>query len=64
MDFTTWVRSPAEAKDSSSSHCVHTSSEANLPSYPRERVSFPWGKVRPGRVAGYSPQFSTEVKNE
>jgi hypothetical protein len=61
-DSTTGVRSPAVAKDSSSSLCVQTSSEA---SYPMGTGSpFPGAKARPGRDADHSPPSSAEVKNE
>jgi hypothetical protein len=45
----TWVRSPAEEKEFSSSLCVQTSSEAHPASYPMgTRGTFPRGKVQPG----------------
>jgi hypothetical protein len=58
-DLTIAVRSPAEAKDSSSSLCVHTSCEADPASYPMRTG----GKARPGRDADHSPLSNAEVKN-
>jgi hypothetical protein len=63
--WTTGVRSPAEAKDSSSSLRVQTSSEAHPVSYAViTRGLFPRGKAQPGRDADHSQPFSAEVKNE
>jgi hypothetical protein len=59
------VRSPTGAEDFSSSPCVQTGSGAQPASYPMGTgVSFPGGKVRPGRDADHSPPSSAEVKNE
>jgi hypothetical protein len=60
IDRATVVRSPAEAKDFSSSLCVQTSSEAHPASYPKGTG----GKARPRRDADHSPPCSAEVKNE
>jgi hypothetical protein len=58
------VRSPEEAKDSSSSLCVQTGSEAHSASYPVGTGGpFPGGKERSGRDADHSPPCSAEVKN-
>jgi hypothetical protein len=58
-------RSPAQAKDFSSSVCFQTSSEAYPVSYPMgTRGPFPGGKTRPGRDADHSPPSSVEVENE
>jgi hypothetical protein len=55
------VRSPAEAKDFSSSLCVQTGSGA----HPMGTGGpFPGGKARPGRDADHSPSSSAEVVNE
>jgi hypothetical protein len=51
------VRSPAEAKDFSSSLCVQTSSEAHPASYPWVAGSFTGGKARPERDADNSPHL-------
>jgi hypothetical protein len=54
------VRSPAEAKDFSSSLCVQTGSGAHLASCPMGTGGpFPGGEARPGRDAD---QSSAEVK--
>jgi hypothetical protein len=59
------VRSPAEAKDFSSSLCVQTASEAHPASYTMGTGGpFPGAKARPGRDADYSPPSSAEVENE
>jgi hypothetical protein len=59
------VRSPAGAKDFSSSLCVQTGSEANPTSCTMGTGGpFPGGKVRPGRDADHSPPSSAEVENE
>jgi hypothetical protein len=59
------VRSPAEAKDFSSSLCVQTGSEAHPASCPMDTGGpFPGGKQRTGRDADYSPPSSAEVVNE
>jgi hypothetical protein len=58
------VRSPAGAKDFSSSLCVQTRSGAHPASCPMGTGGpFPGGKARPGRDADPSPS-SAEVKNE
>jgi hypothetical protein len=64
-DWTTGVRSPAEAKDSSSTLCVQTRSEIQPASYPMG-IGGPFlgGKARPGRDADHSMTSSAEVKNE
>jgi hypothetical protein len=59
------VRSPAEAKDFSSSLCVQTGSGA----YPASCTMgtggpFTGGKARPGSDPDHSPPSSAEVKNE
>jgi hypothetical protein len=59
------VRSPAGAKDFSSSLCVQTGSGA----YPASCKmgtggSFPGGKSAAGRDADHSPPSSAEVENE
>jgi hypothetical protein len=64
-DWTTMVRSWADAKDSSSSLCVQISSEP----YPASCAmgaggTFPGAKARPGRDADHSPQSSAKVENE
>jgi hypothetical protein len=52
------VRSPAEAKDSSSSLCVQTASGAHAASYPMGTWGpYPRGKARPGRDADHSPHL-------
>jgi hypothetical protein len=59
------VRSPAGAKDFSSSLCVQTGSGAHPASCTmRTEGSFPGGKARPGRDADHSPASSAEVVNE
>jgi hypothetical protein len=59
------VRSPAEAKDFSSSLCVQTGSEAHPASCTMGTGgTFPGGKARPGRDADHSPPSSAEVENE
>jgi hypothetical protein len=56
------VRSPAEAKDFSSSLCVQTGSGAHPVSCPMGTGGpFPGGKTRPGRDADHSPPSSAEV---
>jgi hypothetical protein len=54
------VRSPAEAKDFSSSLCVQTGSGA----HPASCKMGTGGKARPGRDADHSPPSSAEVENE
>jgi hypothetical protein len=55
-DWTTGVRSPAEAKDLSSSLCIQTSSEARPASYPKDTgVPFPGASARPERDADHIP---------
>jgi hypothetical protein len=64
-DRAIWVRSPAGAKDFSSSICVQTGSGAHLASCTMGTGgSFPGGKARPGRDADHSPPSSAEVVNE
>jgi hypothetical protein len=64
-DWAIEVRSPAEAKDFSSSLCVQTGSGAHLDSCPIGTAGhFPATKARPGRDADHSPPFSAEVENE
>jgi hypothetical protein len=59
------VRSPAGAKDFSSSLCVQTGSEAHPASCRMVTGgSYPGGKARPGRDADHSPPSSAEVLNE
>jgi hypothetical protein len=61
----TGVRSPAEAKDFSSSLYVQTSFEAH-PAYNQMGTvgPFPGGKALPRRNADHSPPSSAEFKNE
>jgi hypothetical protein len=55
-DWAIEVRSPAEAKDFSSSLCVETSSEAHPASCSVGAGGpFPGANARPGRDADYSP---------
>jgi hypothetical protein len=54
------VRSPAGAKDLSSSLCVQTGSEA----HPASCTMGTGGKARPGRDADHSPSSNAEVVNE
>jgi hypothetical protein len=59
------VRSPAEAKDISSSLCVQTGSGAHPASYTTGTGGpFPGGKARPGIDADHSPPSSAEAENE
>jgi hypothetical protein len=59
------VRSPAGAKDFSSSLCVQTGSGAHPDSCTMGTgVPFPGGKARPRRDADHSPPSSAEVMNE
>jgi hypothetical protein len=59
------VRSPAGAKDFSSSLCVHTSSGAHPASCTMGTGGpFPGGKARPARDADHLPPSSAEVENE
>jgi hypothetical protein len=59
------VRSPAEARDLSSSLCVQTGSGADPASCKMGTGSpIPEGKARPGRDADHSPPSSAEVVNE
>jgi hypothetical protein len=59
------VRSPAGAKDFSSSLCVQTGSEAHPDSCTMGTGGpFPGGKARPGSDADHSPPSSAEVVNE
>jgi hypothetical protein len=63
-DRATGVRSPAEAKDFSSSLCVQTSSEPHPASYPVGTGSpFPEGTARQRRDADHSSPFRAEAKN-
>jgi hypothetical protein len=55
------IRSPAGAKDFSSSLCVQTH-PASSPM--GTGGPFPGGKPRPGRDADHSPKSSAEVVNE
>jgi hypothetical protein len=59
------VRSPAGAKDFSSSLCVQTGSGAHPASYTMGTGGpFPGGKARLGHDADHSPPSSAEVENE
>jgi hypothetical protein len=59
------VRSPAEAKDFSSSLCVQTGSGAHPASCTLGTADpFPGVKARPGRDADHSPPSNAEVVNE
>jgi hypothetical protein len=59
------VRSPAEAKDFSSSLCVQTGSGAHpAPCRMGTGDTFPGSKARPGRDADHLPPSSAEVVNE
>jgi hypothetical protein len=59
------VRSPADAKDFSSSNCVYIRSETHPVSCTMGTVvPFPGAKARPGRDADHSPLSSAEVENE
>jgi hypothetical protein len=59
------VRSPAEAKDFSSSLCVQTGSGAHPASCPMGTGGpFSAGQARPGRDAYHSPPSRAEVENE
>jgi hypothetical protein len=59
------VRSPAGAKDFSSSLCVQTGSGAHPASCTKGTGDpFSGGKARPGRDADHSPPSSAEVVNE
>jgi hypothetical protein len=59
------VRSPAEAKDFSSSLCVQTGSGTHTASCTMGTGGpFPGDKARPGRDADHSPPSSAEVENE
>jgi hypothetical protein len=59
------VRSPAGAKDFSSSLCGQTGSGAHPASCTMGTGGpFPGGKARPGRDADHSPPSSAEVVNE
>jgi hypothetical protein len=59
------VRSPAGAKDFSSSLFVQTGSGGHPASCPMGTGGhFPGGKARPGRDADHSPPFSSEAVNE
>jgi hypothetical protein len=65
LQTTTGVRSPAEAKNFSSSLCVQTSSEAHPTSYPVGTGGpFPGGNAQPGCDADHSCPSSAEVKTE
>jgi hypothetical protein len=59
------VRSPAEARGSSSSLCVQTGSGGHPASCTMGNVyPFPGGRARPGRDADHSSPSSAEVMNE
>jgi hypothetical protein len=59
------VRSPARAKDFSSSLCVETGSGAHPASCPMGTGGpFPGGKAQLGRDADHSPPSNAEVVNE
>jgi hypothetical protein len=59
------VRSPAEAKDFSSSLCVQTGSGAHPASCTMGTGGpYPGAKALPGRDADHSPLYSSEVLNE
>jgi hypothetical protein len=59
------IRTPAEAKDFSSSLCVQTSSEFHPGTYLMGTGDpFPGAKGRPGRDDDHSMPSSAEVKNE
>jgi hypothetical protein len=58
------VRSPAEAKDFSSSLCVQSGSGPPSLLHNGYRGPFPEAKARPGRDADHSPPSSAEVENE
>jgi hypothetical protein len=59
------VRSPAGAKDFSSSLCVQTGSGAHPASCTMGIGDpFPGGKARQGRDTDHSPPYSAEVVNE
>jgi hypothetical protein len=59
------VRSPAGAKDFSSSLCVQTGSGVHPASCTMDTGGpFPGGKARPGRDADHSPPSSAEVVNK
>jgi hypothetical protein len=63
--WTNGVRSPAEAKDFSSSLCTQTGSGAHpSPCTMGTEGRFPGAKARPGRDADHSPPSSAEVKNK
>jgi hypothetical protein len=64
-DRRTAVRSPADAKDFSSSLCVETVSGVHPASCTTGTVGpFPGAKARSGRDADHSPPSSAEVENE
>jgi hypothetical protein len=64
-DRTIGVRSPAGAKDFSSSLCVQTGSGTHPASCKMGTGGpFSGGKARPGRDADHSPPSSAEVVNE
>jgi hypothetical protein len=64
-DRATGVRSPAEAKDFSSSLCVQTGSGAHPASCTMGTGGpFAGGKARPGRDADHSPPSTAEVENK
>jgi hypothetical protein len=60
-DWTTGVRSPAEAKDVSSSLCVQTCPASYLMG---TMGHFPGSKAWPGSEADHSPSSSAEIENE
>jgi hypothetical protein len=51
------VRSPAEARDFSSSLCIQTGSGAHHPVQWVPGCPFPGGKAQPGRDADHSPHL-------
>jgi hypothetical protein len=64
-DRATGIRSPAGAKDFSSSLCVQTGSGAHPASCPMGTGGrFPGGKARLGCDADHSPPSSAEIVNE
>jgi hypothetical protein len=63
-DWTTVVRSPTEAKDFSSSLCIHTSSEAHPPSYPMGTGVLSRGQSTVRAWRWPLTPSSAEVKNE
>jgi hypothetical protein len=63
-DWAIGVRSPAGAKDFSSSLCVQTGSGPHPASCTMGTEGpFPGGKARPGRDTDHSPPTNAEVEN-